>query len=227
MDSVENGDVDVTYTITQGARTHNIADWPYHGISIKYTDTDNVEQTYLNLPATSSGVYWANATNESGYNYVVKAPFVNTIKLTFRKSLSAAYTRTITIRFYNHHSYWCSLGGMYQWENILKINLNVPQRTKYIASVNNGNGGTATVNNTTPEVYVNSGTSVTYRATPDSSLGATFSGWYLPENLVYDEIYGFVPILGATPVSTSATYTKSITSDYELVAIFDYVVDAD
>jgi len=223
LDSVVETDIDVTYTITQGARTHNIADWPYHGITITYKDEDNTTQTFYKLEPTSSGYYWANASNESGYNYQVNAPFVNTIKLTYKKSLSAAYTRVLSIKFYNSKSYSCSLGCMYHWENTLNITLSVPKRTKYIAGVRSANGGSATVNNTSPEVYVNSGTSVTYRATVDANYPeVTFRGWYLPKDCTFDERLGYtVKNVGVSAVSTNPTYSKSITSDYELIAIFN------
>ena len=112
---------------------------------------------------------------------------------------------------------------MYHWENILNITLSIPKRTKYIAGVRSANGGTATVNNTIPEVYVSSGTSVTYRATVDANYpDVTFRGWYLPENCTFDDRLGYtVNGVGVSAVSTQSVYTKSITSDYELIAIFD------
>ena len=110
---------------------------------------------------------------------------------------------------------------MYQWENILKITLTIPQRTKYIAAVRNSNGGTATVNNTTPEVYVNPNTTVNYVAVPDTTGGCTFNGWYTIDCVTYDDTFGYVVIANSTPVTTNTTYSKVITEDYELVAIFD------
>ena len=109
---------------------------------------------------------------------------------------------------------------MYQWENKLNITLTVPKRTKYRAGVHAGLGGTAKVGGTSPCVYVNSGTSVNYTVS-DLLPGVTFKGWYLPTNVVADQALGYVASLGSTPVSTSTSYSKSITSDYELVAVFE------
>ena len=218
--SVVETDYDITYTITQGARAKNEIDWPYRGLTITYTDSDNTTRTYLSVPTSSSGSNWSQGVDEGSYDFRVTSAWANnTITIKYIKSLSAAYTRQVNIDYFCDRAYAGSLGCCYKFNSIIHLTLSVPKRTKYIAAVKNGNGGNATVNNTTPEVYVNSGTSVTYRAVTNS--GCTFKGWYDPTTVTPDTTYGYVIKSGATPVSTDETYSVSITADTLLVALFD------
>ena len=103
------------------------------------------------------------------------------------------------------------------------IRLDIPKRTKYIAKVGGTNGATYTVSagssSSNDYITVSSGTSTTFTAQLQS--GCSLLGWYNRDDINADG----QPIAGATPLSTSTTFTTSITEDTFLYAIVDGYIE--
>ena len=220
-------DLYATFTITQGAKTQNYTNYPWHGILISFTDEDNDVQTYYRNDAISSGPNWNTGSgSDSTYQYTTTAGWANnTIILKYSKSLSAAYSRWVVIDLW-------SLGGtpsnqtnhpLNSFGNKMCIRLDVPKRTKLIANIDGTNGATYTVSagsiSSDSQITVSSGTSTTFTAQVAS--GCSFLGWYNRSDI---DANG-QPVSGASPVSTSTTYTKSITSDTFLYGVVDGYIE--
>lgn len=216
----ENDDNTVTYVFETRVRSRLYKNFPHHGLKVLLQDENgNDFHEYIEYKPSNSGNAYVNSISGSNtdawFRVVTEGWSQQEVTVTYPRG-NVATTKQAKIQVYHdiNENINATDSGTTAWYpynmyvDTTVLNLPIPQRAGYAIEVFSDENGSANASgggSTGTSFVVQTGTSVTFNATP--SEGYVFEGWY--------------DFLTDTLVSSTNPYVVSANSDMTLIAKFE------